>query len=364
MLLSLIIPPVAGLAPQITVSFEVLDVPALPGENIHVNVTVFNNENVKYRGWSSTLFTPWSNKYGYWEVEFLGVEGIANPSMVAVEFENPPSQVIKGYRGIAVMLESPPDFAENNPIPPGSLVKIMFRIAVPIDTPEGIYTLYAYHIAYTNTYFTISQVEVKVSAGQPPETSPPTTTPLPTTPPPTTPSPPTHPISILDIRDFLELADDAFLDMPCKADASSYAELKDIVLGSEYSEYIVTLGGPIVNNMSRLLDDMMGIEFKIEDDGGSLCVGGSMFSISWEEFGTHDYSVICVGELNDRAYLSCQGITRYGTWAASCYLRSLLSSSSTDFLEGVKIVVLEWIDMNGDMRVDREEVFALTVIYV
>lgn len=110
---------------------------------------------------------------------------------------------------------------------------------------------------------------------------------------------------------------------------------------------LIILGGPRANPLSKLLNGELGVTLDINGSVGIVKVGKQ----DWRfriEYGRLDYALIISTEGNGRSITLGEGLTRYGTRAASLLIAEGKMSSD--------IAIIRWSDDNGDGEVQLGEV--------
>ena len=130
---------------------------------------------------------------------------------------------------------------------------------------------------------------------------------------------------------------------------------------------LLVIGGPLTNPVAAEFISKTPVSFGLDPWGVSLSVSCSLkvnMSRRWEDqpywvwrfnrsdWGRSDYAVItkAYDERAHRSILMVMGCTRYGTMAASIFIKRVLDES-IDY----SLAVILWIDYNMDGRVDIEE---------
>ncbi|RLG52184.1 MAG: hypothetical protein DRN96_03395 [Thermoproteota archaeon] len=112
----------------------------------------------------------------------------------------------------------------------------------------------------------------------------------------------------------------------------------------------ILVGGPFSNRLAREHNPSW-LQFKREDSSIVMVVKNRRFEFTPDMWSSRDYGIALVLR-HKRGYLiMLEGITRYGTRAATLYLLN-----NIDVFLNTKAVVVEWVDVNGDHMVDANEV--------
>ena len=131
--------------------------------------------------------------------------------------------------------------------------------------------------------------------------------------------------------------------------------LDKILIADDMSdEYIVLLGGPLSSNSGKLLNSSSNVKFIVlKDERGSNLVQMKVLNSSWivkkDDFGKKDYGVVVLINMSGKQVLWVAGCTRYGTYAAALMLVSRGYKFNTE------LIVVEWVDLNENNRVETFE---------
>ncbi len=118
-------------------------------------------------------------------------------------------------------------------------------------------------------------------------------------------------------------------------------------------DYFV-IGGPLRNRCTSSFNQHLNILFEKIGNAIVLQVGSVIFHYSLILFGKEDYSVLAVDDTGNFTSWLLEGCTRYGTAAAALYLINYKYS-----LQGLKTVVIHWLDSDGSGNVTSNDTFQL-----
>ncbi len=109
---------------------------------------------------------------------------------------------------------------------------------------------------------------------------------------------------------------------------------------------LIVLGGPKANKLAAQLNEELGIVVDINGSRGAIRVGDRVWRFQ-VEYGRSDYALITFLERDGRRIVLGEGLTRFGTRAAAIKI-------GEGGIDG--IIVVRWVDDNGNGEVDPEEV--------
>ncbi len=109
---------------------------------------------------------------------------------------------------------------------------------------------------------------------------------------------------------------------------------------------LIILGGPKANELASQLNEELGITVDINGSRGLIRVGDHVWRFR-VEYGRSDYALIASLERDGRKIVLAEGLTRFGTRAAAIKV-------AEGGVDG--IVIIRWVDDNGNGVVDPEEV--------
>ncbi len=111
---------------------------------------------------------------------------------------------------------------------------------------------------------------------------------------------------------------------------------------------LVLLGGPQANEFVKELNKRHGIT--VLNKGGRGKIKVLDYSLDAEvEYGKLDYALVVAARYGDRVVIAVQGLTRYGTFAASLMLHA-------GYLNELSYAVIRWADLDGDGSVSFDEI--------
>ncbi len=111
---------------------------------------------------------------------------------------------------------------------------------------------------------------------------------------------------------------------------------------------LVLLGGPQANKFVRELNQRLGIT--VLNKGGKGKIRVLDYTLNAEvEYGKLDYALVVAAGYEGRVVIAVQGLTRYGTFAASLMLHA-------GYLNELSYAVIRWADLDGDSSVSFDEI--------
>ncbi len=112
----------------------------------------------------------------------------------------------------------------------------------------------------------------------------------------------------------------------------------------------IVVGGPFSNRKAREWNPSW-LQFRREDSSIIMLVGEREFEFTPGMWGSRDYGIALVQRYRRGYLIMLEGITRYGTRAATLYLLS-----NIDVFLNTKAVVVGWVDADRDHMVDSDEI--------
>ncbi len=114
------------------------------------------------------------------------------------------------------------------------------------------------------------------------------------------------------------------------------------------SRRIVLLGGPQANKFVETINRKLGIT--VVNRGGMGQISILDYKLNAEvKYGKLDYALVVAARYGNSVVITVQGLTRYGTFAASLMLHA-------GYLNELSYAVIRWADLDGDGSVSFDEI--------
>ncbi len=113
---------------------------------------------------------------------------------------------------------------------------------------------------------------------------------------------------------------------------------------------IIVLGGPLVNLLAWKYNWVIDAYFHIDEKRFTLKLNKQLFKLDRRLFSRMDYALIAYKEYKGANIWFIEGFTRHGTLAATLYLTYYPNK-----LKNKKVIVLQWIDVDGDKTVSAKD---------